>query len=149
MLVLGYGISELNEERQRMNLFCTYQDYFGFCIKRCMSFTRIRIRIQEISPEFHWKDWCWSSNTLATWCEEPTHWKRPWRWERWKAGGEGNDRGWDGWMASRTQWTWVWASSGSWWWTGKPGCSPWGHKKSDTTEWLNWTYTRIHQINFS
>ena len=52
MLVLGYGISELNEERQRMNLFGTYQDYFGFCIKRCMSFTRIRIRIQEISPEY-------------------------------------------------------------------------------------------------
>ena len=48
----------------------------------------------------HWKNWCWSwsSNTLATWCEEPTHWRRPWCWERLKAGGEGNDRGWDGWM---------------------------------------------------
>ena len=57
----------------------------------------------------HWKDWCWSrnSNTLATWCEELTHWKRPWCWERLKAGGEGDDRGWDGWMASPTQWTWV------------------------------------------
>ena len=53
----------------------------------------------------HWKDswWSWSSNTLATWCEELTHWKRPWCWERLKAGGEGDDRGWDGWMASRTQ----------------------------------------------
>ena len=50
-----------------------------------------------------------------------THWKRSWRWERLKAGGEGNDRGWDGWMASLTWWTWVWVSSGSWWWTGKPG----------------------------
>ena len=71
----------------------------------------------------HWKDWYWSSNsnTLATWCEELTHWKRPWFWERLKAGGEGDDRGWDGWMASLTQWTWIWASSGSWWWTGKPG----------------------------
>ena len=68
----------------------------------------------------HWKDWCWSSNTLATWCEELTHWKRPWCWERLKAG-EGDDRGWDGWMASLTQWTWVWVSSGSWWWTGKTG----------------------------
>ena len=50
----------------------------------------------------HWKDWCWSwsSNTLATWCEEPTHWKRTWCWERLKA--EGDDRGWDGWMASPT-----------------------------------------------
>ena len=50
----------------------------------------------------HWKDWCWSwnSNTLATWCKERTHWKRPWCWERLKAGGEGDDRAWDGWMAS-------------------------------------------------
>ena len=48
------------------------------------------------------------------------------------------DRGWDGWMASPTQWTWVWESSGSWWWTGKPG-SPWGHQESDMTERLNWT----------
>ena len=64
--------------------------------------------------------WSWNSNTLATWCEELTHWKRPWWWERLKAGGEGNDRGWDGWMASPTLWTWVWASSRSWWWAGKP-----------------------------
>ena len=71
----------------------------------------------------HWKDWCWSwnSNTLATWCKELTHLKRPWCWERLMAGGEGDDRGWDGWMASTTRWTWVWASSRSWWWTGKPG----------------------------
>ena len=48
-------------------------------------------------------------------------------------------RGWDGWMASLTQWTWVWTSSGSWWWTGRPACcSPWGHKELNTTEWLNW-----------
>ena len=60
-------------------------------------------------------------HTLATWCKELTHWKRPWCWERLKAGGEGDDRGWDGWMTSPTQWTWVWASSRSWWWTGKPG----------------------------
>ena len=71
----------------------------------------------------HWKDWCWSwnSNTLATWWIELTHWKRPWCWERLKAGGEGADRGCDGWMASPTWWTWVWAGSRSWWWTGKPG----------------------------
>ena len=71
----------------------------------------------------HWKDWCWSwnSNTLATWCEELTHLKRHWCWERLRAGGEGDDRGWDGWMASLTQWTWVWATSGNWWWTGKLG----------------------------
>ena len=75
----------------------------------------------------HWKDWCWSwnSNTVITWCEELTHWKRPWCWERLKVGGEGDDRGWDGWMASLTQWTWVesnsWVNSGSWWWTGRSG----------------------------
>ena len=50
-----------------------------------------------------------------------THWKRPWCWERVKAGGEGDDRGWDGWMVSLTQWTWVWANSRRWWRTGKPG----------------------------
>ena len=53
-------------------------------------------------------------------CEEQTHWKRPWCWERLKTG-EGNSRGWDGWMASLAQWTWVWANSGRWWRTGKPG----------------------------
>ena len=58
---------------------------------------------------------------LATWCEELTHWKRPWCWERLSPEGEGDDRGWDGWMASPTQWTWVQASSGRWWRTGKPG----------------------------
>ena len=54
-------------------------------------------------------------------CEEPIHWKRPWCWERLKAGGEGDDRRWDGWMASLTPRTWVWTSSGIWWWIGKPG----------------------------
>ena len=61
------------------------------------------------------------TDTWATWCEELTHLKRPWCWERLKAEGEGDDRGWDGWMASPTQWTWVWVNSGSWWWTGRPG----------------------------
>ena len=81
--------------------------------------------LKEINPDFNipWKDWCWSwnSSNLATWYEEWTNWKRPWCWERLKAGGEGDNRGWDGWLASLTQWTWVWVNSGSWWWTGKPG----------------------------
>ena len=69
------------------------------------------------------KDWCWSwnSNLLATWCEELTCWKRPCFWERWRAGGEGDDRGWDGRMAWLTWLMWVWTSSGNWWWTGRPG----------------------------
>ena len=62
----------------------------------------------------------WDS-TLATWCKELTHLKRPWCWERLRAGGERDGRGWDGWMASPTQWTRVWVNSGSWWWTGGPG----------------------------
>ena len=78
---------------------------------------------RKLVLNIHWKDWCWSwnSNTLATWCEELTHWKRPWCWERLKAGGEGVDKGWDGWMASPTRWAWVWVNAGSLWWTGRPG----------------------------
>ena len=81
---------------------------------------------------------------------ELTHWKRPWCWERLKAGGEVGSRGWDGLMASHTQWTWVWASSGSWWWTGIPACcSPWGCKESDITVQLNLTDgTRCHDLCF-
>ena len=71
----------------------------------------------------HWKDWCWSwnSSTSATSREDLTHWKRLWCWEGLGAGGEGDDKGWDGWMASPPRWTWVWINSGSWWWTGRPG----------------------------
>ena len=77
--------------------------------------------LQEISPEYSFERLMLKLNTLATWCEELTHLKRPWCWEGLGAGGEGDDRGWDGWMASLTQWTWAWASSRCWWRTGKPG----------------------------
>ena len=70
------------------------------------------------------------------------HWKRPWCWERLKAGGEGDDRGWDRWMTSLTYWRWVWVNSGSWWWTGRPGVL-WsmGLKRvaHDWTTKLKWT----------
>ena len=83
--------------------------------------------------------WSWSSNTLATWCKELSYWKRPCCWERLRAGGEGDNRGWDGWTASPTLCRWVCVVFGSWWWTGKLVCwCPWGHKESDTTEQLNW-----------
>ena len=65
------------------------------------------LHCKEIKPVHPKGDQPWSSDTLATWCEEQTHWKRPWCWERLKAGGEGDNRGWDGWMASLTQWAWV------------------------------------------
>ena len=77
-----------------------------------------------------------------------THWKRPWCWERLKAGGEGDDRGWDGWMASWTQWTWVWVGSGSWWWTGRPGVLQSMGSKRVGHDWateLNWRSTDIEK----
>ena len=72
--------------------------------------------LKEINPEYSLEGLMlsWNCNTLATWCKELTHWKRPWCWERLKAGGEGDNREWDGWMTAQTQWTWVWASSRSW-----------------------------------
>ena len=79
--------------------------------------------------------------------EEPTLLKRPCCWERVKAG-EGDDRGWDGWMASPTQWTWVWVDSGSWWWTGRPGVLRFmgsqrvGRDWMNVTKWLAWV---LHQ----
>ena len=108
--------------------------------------------LKEISPEYSLEGcWSWNSNILATWREEMTHWKRTWWWERLKAGGEGDERGWDGWMASPTQWTWVWVSSGSWWWTGRPGMllfmGSWrvGH---DWVSELNWTeLSLLHSFN--
>ena len=69
--------------------------------------------LKEIDPEYSLKDWCWSWNSspLATWCKELTQWKRPWCWERLKVRGEGDNRAWDGWMVSPTQWTWIWVNS--------------------------------------
>ena len=89
------------------------------------------------------KDWCWSwnSSTLATSWEELTHWKRPWFWERLRAG-EGDDRGWVGWMASPTQWAWVWVNSRSWSWTGRPGVLQFMGSQRVGHSWateLNWT----------
>ena len=89
----------------------------------------------------HWKDWCWSSNTLATWCKELSHWKRPWCWERLKAGGEGDDRGWNGWIDHQLDGhefekaPEIGDRHGSL----ACCCSPWGHKELDMTEQLNWT----------
>ena len=82
---------------------------------------------------------------LATLCEDLTHWKRPWCWERLMTGGEGDDREWDGWMASPTRWTWVSARSGSWWWTGRPGMLQSMGLQRTRHNWvteLNWTETK-------
>ena len=91
--------------------------------------------IKAVNPKgnhwisFHWKDWCWSSNTLATWCKQPTYWKRLWCCERLRTGGKGDNRGWDSWMESLTQWKWVWANSRESEGQGSLACcSSWGTK---------------------
>ena len=106
--------------------------------------------LKEISPG------CWLEGLmlklklqyLATWCKELIYLKRPWCWERLKAGGVGNDREWDAWMASPTRWTWVWVNSRTWWWKGRPRVlqSMWwqrvGHDWATELNWseLNWIY---------
>ena len=98
--------------------------------------------LKEISPEYSLEGLMLKLKLryFGHWCKELTHWKRLWCWERLKAGGEGDDRGWDGWMASPTQWTWAWAPEGSDGQRGLACCSPQGHKESDMmTEQLNWT----------
>ena len=99
----------------------------------------------------HWKDWCWrwNSSTLATWREELTHWKRSWCWERLKEGGEGDEGGWDGWMASPLDGHEFEQALGAG--DGQGSllcCKPWGRKESDTTEQLNWTEQVENQITY-
>ena len=109
--------------------------------------------LKEISPEYSLEGRMLklNSTTLATWCKELTHWKRPWCWERLKAGGEGDNRGCDGWMASPTLWTWVWVISRSWWWTGKPGMLQSMGSQRVRRDWateLNWQDTVVHDTIF-
>ena len=88
---------------------------------------------------------------VATSCEELTHWKRLWCWEGLGAGGEGDDRGCDGWMASLTRWTWVWVNSGNWWWTGRPGVLRFMGSKRIGHDWateLNWTQLNDCCVSF-
>ena len=100
-----------------------------WCWRRLLRVPWTCKEIKPVNPKgnqswiFTGRDWCWSwsSNNLATWWEELTHWKRPWCWKTLKAKGEEGGRGWDGWMASVTQWAWVWANSGRRWRTRKPG----------------------------
>ena len=107
--------------------------------------------LKEISPAYSLK---LKLQYLATWCEEPTQWKRPWCSERLKVGGEGDDRGWDGLMASPMRRTWVWVNSGSWWWTGKAGVlqslvlQRAGHDWVTELNWNMWMITVSVFINF-
>ena len=95
----------------------------------------------------------WDALSKNTSCEELIHWKRPWCWEGLGAGGEGDDRGWDGWMASPTRWAWVWVNPGSLWWTGRPGVL-WfmglqgvGHDWGTELNWSkNWCWRRLLRV---
>ena len=104
--------------------------------------------LKEITPEYSLDGLMLKLKLqyLATLCEELTHWRRPWCWERLKAGREGEDRGWDGWMASLTWWRCIWTSSWSWWRTGEPGVvQSMGHKvEHDWATDLNWTELKLY-----
>ena len=95
--------------------------------------------LKEISPEYSLEDWwSWSSSTLAAWCKELTHWKRPWCWERLKTGGEGDDRGQDGWVLHRLNGHVFEQALGDGEGQGSLACcSPWGHHESDMTDRQN------------
>ena len=92
--------------------------------------------LKEISPEYSLEGLMLKLQYFGYWWVELTHWKKPWCWERVKAGGEGNNRRWDGWMGSPTWWTWVWASSRSWWQIGKPWCAA-VHGVTKSWTWLS------------
>ena len=113
-----------------------------------------RKEIKPVNPKGNWS-WIFIGRTDAE-AEAPTLWPpdaknwltgKDWCWERLKAGGEGDDRGWDGWIASPTQGTWVWASSRSWWWTGKPGVL-WSMGSQSRTRLSNWTELTEHRSIF-
>ena len=119
--------------------------FFFFCLRKRSAFSILFI------TSVNWGEWMiwWMnkisaeySSTLATLCKELTHWKRLWCWEGLGSGGEGDDRGRDGWMASPTRWTWVWVNSGSLWWTGRPGVLQFRGSQRVGHDWateLNWT----------
>ena len=165
------GISNFLDEISSLSYYIVFLYFFaliteeGFLISPCYS---LELCIQmglfsgqttrrEYSPAHPQKIglkiyWAWPcpsehdpvSPSVSLSHQELTHWKRPWCRERLKAGGEVDDRGWDGWMASLTQWTWVWASSRSWWQTGKPdvlrsmGSQRVGHNWVTELNWTEW-----------
>ena len=123
-------IRELVDKSTSTNIFCVPKNwcFWTMVLEKtlqspldCKEIKLVNPKIKSALIFIGRNDAAWNSNTLATWCEELTHLKIPWWWERLRAGGEGDDRGRDGWIASQTQRTWVWVDSGSWWWTGRPG----------------------------
>ena len=143
--VVMYGCESWNKKKAEHRRI----DAFELCYwRRLLRVPWTAKRSNQSIPKsvlnMHWKDWCWSwnSNPLATWCEELTHWKWLLWWEILKAGGEGDDREWDGWMASPTRWTWVWVNSRNWWWIGRPGVLQFMGSQRVGHDWVterNWT----------
>ena len=152
----GYGFSrshvwmwELDYKKIKAKEWCFWIVVLDKTLERLLDCKEIHLVHPKGNQSWifiHRKDWCWNSNTFATWWEELTHLKEPWCWERLKEGGEKDDRGWDGWMASLTRWTWVWVSFRNRWWTGKPGLlqsmglqrvgHEWASKLTDTCIWI-------------
>ena len=98
--------------------------------------------LKKISPEYSLKGLMLKFHTLVTWCQVLTHRKRPWCWEDWRQ--DEKEMTEDGWMASPTKWTWVWANFGSWWWSGKPGVlQSMGSQRVRHDWWLNWTESSL------
>ena len=148
--VVMYGCESWNVKKAE----CQRTDAFGLWCWRRLLRVPWRARrsnqsiLKEISPEYSLEGLMLKLKLLLSghWCKEVTHWKRSWCWERLKEGGEGDDRGWDCWMSSLTQWTWVWVALGAGAEQGSLACcSPWGCKELDMTERLNWTkVTFVH-----
>ena len=151
--VVRYGCESWtikNVEGWRIDAFELW--YWRRLLRVPLTARRSNQSILKSALNIHWKDWCWSwsYNTLATWCEELTHLKRPWCWERLKVGGEGDHRGWDVWMASPTRWTRDWVGSGNWWWTGKPGVlQSMGSQRVRWVTELNWKMLICNYMHFS
>ena len=144
--VIMYGCESWTIKKAKHQRIDAFELWCGRRLLRVPWIARIYNQsiLKEISPEFSLEGWCWgwNSNTLATCCEELTHLKRSWCWERLKTGGEGDNRGSDGWMASPPRWAWVWITSGSWWWTGRPGVLQFMGSQRVRYNWatkLNWT----------
>ena len=144
----GYGLTQPCESWTVKKAECWRIDAFElWCWRRLLRVPWTARRsnqpiLKEISPAISLEGMMLKLKYLATWCEELTHWKRLWCREGLGAGGEGDDRGWDGWMASLTQWMWVWVNSGRWWWTGRPGVLRFMGSQRFGHNWateLNWT----------
>ena len=132
---------------QHVNLLWNLNSHFKFLFKWVSSLHQV-VKVLEFQLQHQSFQWTPMISFRMDWLDllavQGTHLKRPWCWERLKVGGEGDNRGWDGWMASTTQWTWVWVNSGSWQWTGRPGVLQSIGSQRVGQDWateLNWIIT--------